>query len=290
MSKTVRQNKRARNKASRAAALEMQKVEKYRNQDVINEAINKSNIYTKSVQDKADTKDWSDRKRARVENKKGIELGNKSVYYTKGALESEGFKVSDDGKTVSNPDNLDFKLPVGTQTTNINKKRFRNTYTVKGEYKGTRKRPFGPIGDKKKPTDGEPDPVSKTTTTQSVNTLNLQRGIRGGGYNKSAKAYIRQWKSGKTSPNQSNNKISEPLKKAAEELKLRDRFTSKGRDKITRFYDVHQHSANSKSKNSQYYDEASKYTTTTTGKNKYDPNTRTNVERSRINRSYPGGK
>jgi len=141
----IHQKRKARNKATEESRW------KSNNEELANAAVEANTAYDKAVQTRADQKDWSDRKRARVERKKGVELGDKDVYYTKGALESEGFKVSDDGKTVSNPDNLDFKLPTGTQTTNIDRDRFRNVYTASGEYKGTRKRPCSGLKDSPDP-------------------------------------------------------------------------------------------------------------------------------------------
>lgn len=268
--KTVRQNKRARNKSSSAAELEMNKVEKYRDQGVIDEAVNKSNVYDKSVQDRADTKDWSDRKRARVENKQGIELGNKDVHYTKGALESEGFEVSKDGSTVSNPDNLDFKLPTGKQTTNIDKDNFRNTYTIGGKYKGTRKRLPGGFGQKPTPTSKEKDgDYSVSQQDSSASTFSLQN-------RKTQKDYVKMWKGGRTNPMEAAN---EGTKKSAKKLHKRDVYTKKGREKLNKYY-LH-HSASSGEVNTQNTTD-----TTYQGENKTDQRqNKTTIKTGR----HPGG-
>jgi hypothetical protein len=224
----IHQKKKARNKATEKSRWQSS------NEELANEATEANTAYDKAVQTRADQKDWSDRKRARVERKKGVELGDKSVYYTKGALESEGFKVSDDGKTVSNPDNLDFELPTGTQTTNIDRDRFRNTYTISGEYKGTRKRPFGGIKDSPDPNPNDPNAQYTSSNTYSSATNWDQYS------GKTKRAWIKKYKQGKTSANLNKGEINEAVKEDAENIKLRDTLTKKGRAKLRTFYLKHE--------------------------------------------------
>ena len=226
-SRDIRQKKKASRKAAEKARYQSN------NEEVVDAASEANTAYEGSVQTRADQKDWSDRKRARVERKKGVELGDKSVYYTKGALESEGFKVSDDGKTVSNPDNLDFELPTGKQTTNIDRDRFRNTYTISGEYKGTRKRPFGGIKDS--PDSNPNDPNAQYTSSNTYSSTTNWDQYSG----KTKRDWIKKYKQGKTSANLNKGEINEAVKKDAESIKLRDTLTKKGRAKLRTFYLKH---------------------------------------------------
>jgi len=79
--------------------------------------------YETAFQKRAELKDFSQRKRARLEKKTGIELSNTDVKYT-------GKEAYSSNET----------LDRDKQITDIDETKFKNTYNLKGEYTGTKKR------------------------------------------------------------------------------------------------------------------------------------------------------
>tara|TARA_R110000824_G_scaffold8479_1_gene38573 strand:+ start:654 stop:1517 length:864 start_codon:yes stop_codon:yes gene_type:complete len=135
----VHQRRKEAKQTGKAAELEINKNEKYQDQSVIDKSSAARDAYEVSVQTRADQKDWSDRKRARVERKKGIELGDQDVMYTE-----DTWQRANEQKRLGS-------LPGHTTTTDIDRDRFKNTYTLSGKYKGTREKPIGGIKDSPNP-------------------------------------------------------------------------------------------------------------------------------------------
>ena len=80
--------------------------------------------YDKALKKKADEKDWSTRRRVNVGGRTGVKLHKDTgaVYYTR--------KKKSSPSSVSQSD-------IGKDISNIDKSRWQNRYTVKGEYKKT---------------------------------------------------------------------------------------------------------------------------------------------------------
>ena len=175
-----RRRKEAR-QTGKDAKLEMDKGEKYRDQSVIDASFEARDAYEGSVQSRADEKDWSDRKRARVENKKGIELGDQGVMYT----EKTSQRANEQKRLLSLPDN--------TNTTDIDKDRFKNTYSLSGKYKGTREKPIGGIGDKRVPKPNDKD-FHKSISKEFSAATSWDMGGKYGYKRKHKAAQIKKWK------------------------------------------------------------------------------------------------
>jgi hypothetical protein len=256
----VHQKRKESRQGGKAMGLEMNKLDKYRDQSVIDKSFEARDAYEGSVQSRADKKGWSDRKRARVENKKGIELGDQGVMYT----EKTSQHANEQKRLLSLPDN--------TNTTDIDKDRFKNTYSLSGKYKGTREKlTLGGPGIKPNPNTNKKDGNYSIGEEHHSNTsFALQK-------NKDKKNDVSMWRGGKITPNaQPNAEIAN----AAKNLHRRDVYTKKGREKLNSFY-------LNQSAISGEVDDQKTTTTTYSGKNKTDQ--RQNKWSMRTGR-HPGGE
>ena len=114
--KDIRQKKRILGKAGASLTGDFTEAD-------VDAAFTAKTNYETAFQKRADTKDFSDRKRARLEKKTGIELSDTGVKYTGNEAYSSGEALDRD-----------------KQITDIDQTKFKNTYNLKGEYTGTKKR------------------------------------------------------------------------------------------------------------------------------------------------------
>jgi len=193
----VHQRRKEARQTGKAAELEMNKGEKYRDQNVINKSFEASEAFQEARQARGEEKGWSQRKMER----KGLETEATDII--KG--------IPGSGREVGEK-----RVP---------------KYNAKGELVGYKVKPGGGKGSTSKPNEKDAQYTSSDTYSSATNWDQYS--------GKTKRDWIKKYKQGKTSANLNKGEINEAVKKDAENIKLRDTLTKKGRAKLRTFYLKH---------------------------------------------------
>lgn len=201
----IHQKRKKSKESSKASNLEMQKTEQYQDQSIIDKSFEASDAYQEARQTRGENKGWSERKMER----KGLDSGVGDVVKD---IRSSGIKAGEK------------RVP---------------KYTAKGELIGYKVKPGGGKGSTSTSKPKEEDAQYFSSNKSYGNTSwDLWSG-------KEKRQHVRSYKKGKHSGNLIGKEVDLDMKKAAENIKIRDTFTRKGRHKLRSFYMQHDPTAKS---------------------------------------------